>query len=154
MKGFIYLMGILLITGCGEGTKQETNEDTAAAVQTVTEKIPLKRSEVKPDAVATHSEKIANPLNDWKFAVNIFETENTFRYLMKIEYEEMRAQDTLKIPNFGIEPKVEIRKGDEPQTCIVGFIDKENKFREYKKVSAKNNNLKITTLKRYAVYEK
>jgi hypothetical protein len=73
---------------------------------------------------------------------------------MKLEYEEMREQDTLKIPNLGFEPKLEIRKGDEKYSCIIGFIDNKNQFREYKKVVASNNNLKVTTLKHYGVYLK
>jgi len=73
---------------------------------------------------------------------------------MKLEYEEMKEKDTLKIPNLGFEPKLEIRKGPEPNSCIIGFIDNKNQFREYKKVAAKNNNLKVTTLKHYGVYLK
>ena len=154
MKRLVYFIAAATLTGCGETAPKQPAGDTTATVRSVTETVPLKRADVKKAAVASHSEKIANPLNDWKFAVQVFETENTFRYLMKIEYEEMREQDTLKIPNLGFEPRVEIRKGDEPQTCIIGFLDKEDKFREYKKVSARNNNLKITTLRHYAVYQK
>jgi hypothetical protein len=73
---------------------------------------------------------------------------------MRLEYEEMKEKDTLKIPNLGFQPRLEIHKGDEPYSCIIGFLDKENKFREYKKVIAKNNNLKVITLKHYAVYAK
>jgi hypothetical protein len=123
-------------------------------VRSVTDMVPEERTEVNKTAVASYSEKIKNPLNDWRFKVELFETPKTFSYLMTLEYEEMREKDTLKIPNLGFPPKPEIRKGDEPNSCIIGFLDKENKFREYKKVSAKNNNLKVTTLKHYRVYAK
>ena len=116
--------------------------------------ISPERANVKAEPIATYTEKIINPLNDWRFQVQLFETPQTFRFLMKLEYEEMKEKDTLKIPNLGFEPKLEIRKGPEPNSCIIGFIDNKNQFREYKKVAAKNNNLKVTTLKHYGVYLK
>ncbi len=143
-----------IFSACGDTTGPAPTTATATAATPADKKVALKRTTVKKEAIAAYSEKIPNPLNDWRFGVKLFETENTFRYLMKIEYEEMREQDTLKIPNLGFEPKIEIRKGDESQSCIIGFIDNKNVFREYKKVIAKNNNLKVTTLKHYAVYEK
>jgi len=90
-------------------------------------------------------------LNDWKFAVNIYETKETFHYLMKMQYMELRADDTLKIPNFGTAPKIEIKQGSEPLSCIVGFLDKNNQFKEYKLVSIKDKNLSVHILHRYAV---
>jgi hypothetical protein len=93
-------------------------------------------------------------LNDWRFRVQLFETKKTFHYLMTLEFEEMRERDTIELPNFGVAPKPAIQKGPTEYSCIIGFMDKENKFREYKKVSARNNNIKVTTLKRYGVYLK
>jgi hypothetical protein len=60
------------------------------------------------------------------------------------------VEDTLKIPNFGIMPKVEIQKGEKEQSCIIGFLDKNGVFKEYKLVRIKNEQLKISTLKYYA----
>jgi len=109
------------------------------------------RDEVRKDAVATYSEKTDNPLNDWYFKVQLFETENTFHYLMKLQFEEIRGEDTLKLPNFGRTPEPVIKKGDEKYSCIIGFLDKENKFREYKKAYVKDNVLKVTTIRHYSV---
>ena len=71
---------------------------------------------------------------------------------MKIKFEELEAADTLIIPDLHIQPMVELQPGKEKFSCIVGFKDKEQKFREYKKVSIENNQLKISILKRYGVY--
>jgi hypothetical protein len=157
MRQIIVILGtIISLSSCGGGAGETENpvSDTPATRKTVADLVPPNRAEVKKEAVATYTEKIANPLNDWKFQVSLYETSKTFRYLMRLEYEEMKEKDTLKIPNLGFEPRLEIHKGDEPYSCIIGFLDKENKFREYKKVIAKNNNLRVITLRHYAVYAK
>jgi hypothetical protein len=64
---------------------------------------------------------------------------------------ELKETDTLKVPNISIEPKIEIRKGSDDYSCIVGFFDRSNNFKEYKLVSAKDGKLKITVLHHYGV---
>ncbi|MBS1668973.1 MAG: hypothetical protein JST58_16480 [Bacteroidetes bacterium] len=114
--------------------------------------IPEFRKEVKPDAVASYKEKTDNPLNDWYFSVSIYETPTTFNYLMKLQFEEIRGEDTLRLPNLGIYPKPMIQKGKNKYSCIIGFMDANNQFREYKLVHVENgNNLKVTTLKHYSL---
>jgi hypothetical protein len=135
-------------------TKQQAGNDSAVQAGSVADLVPAARAEVKNEPVATYTEKVKNPLNDWKFQVQLFETPKTFRFLMKLEYEEMNETDTLKIPNLGFEPKLKIIKGDEPYSCIIGFLDNKDEFREYKKVIASNNRLRVVTLKHYAVYMK
>lgn len=150
---------ILLITvfffSCNDtgGKAPAGKEDTVAKSTSITDLVPQERATVKKEPVATFTQKIKNPLNDWKFQVQLFETSKTFRYLMRLEYEEMKEIDTLKIPNLGFEPRLQIMKGEEPNSCIIGFLDKKDQFREYKKVIAKDNHLKVTTLKHYAVRE-
>ena len=155
MKLILSLLTVLALLSCNQSSQPgaERSNDSNT-VETAADDVPLERATVKAEPVATFTEKVENPLNNWRFQVKLFETPQTFRYLMKMEYEEMREQDTLKIPNLGFEPKLEIRKGSEQYSCIIGFIDNKNQFREYKKVAAKNNNLKVTTLKRYGVYLK
>lgn len=111
--------------------------------------IPPFRSIVKKDAVASFVQKTDNPLNDWYFKVTIFETPKTFHFLMKMQYEEIRGLDTLKLPNLGVQPEVQIKKGPDPFSCIIGFLDKDKQFKEYKKVFVKNNVLKVVTLNHY-----
>ena len=113
--------------------------------------IPEFRKEIRSEAIATYKEKTDNPLNDWYFRVSLYETSRTFHYLVKLEYEEIRGTDTLKLPNFGTLPRPVIQKGPDKYSCIIGFLDKENKFREYKKVYVKNNSLKVTAIKHYSV---
>ena len=151
---FIFLM--LFTAACNDSTNQSSQsagnpvEDSVISPLT---KVSLERETVADTAVARYSKRTDDPLNDWYFRVSVFETRNTFHYLMKLQFEEIRGEDTLKIPNLGFEPKVEIRKGPEKYSCIIGFLDKENAFREYKKVYVKNNALKVTTLRHYAVRE-
>lgn len=128
-----------------------TTAETESKVLSPVDTISLTRSEIKKEAVATFSKKTDNPLNDWYFRVNIYETPSTFKYLMRMQFEEIRGDDTLKIPNLGIEPKPVIKPGKEQYSCIVGFLDKDGNFREYKKVYVKNNSLKVTTIRHYSV---
>ena len=147
---------VVMVTACGDSTGKEgrAQNDSASKIVSVADLVPADRATVKKEPVATYSEKVKNPLNDWRFQVQLFETPKTFRYLMKLEYEEMRESDTLKIPNLGFEPRLKIIKGEEPHSCIIGFLDKKDQFREYKKVIATNNRLRVITLKHYAVYMK
>jgi hypothetical protein len=114
--------------------------------------IPEYRKEIKAEAVDSFSEKTDNPLNDWYFSVKLFETPKTFQYLIKMKFEELSAEDILRLPDFGIQPKPVLKKGNDKYSCIIGFMDTDNKFREYKLVHVENGNqLKITTLKHYSV---
>jgi len=114
--------------------------------------IPEFRKEIKKEPVIEYKEKTDNPLNNWYFSVKLYETQKTYYYLMKLQFEEVKGEDTLKLPNFGYEPKPVIQKGKDKYSCIVGFMDDQNKFREYKLVHVEDgDHLKVTTLKHYAV---
>lgn len=145
----------LLVMACEQGKKEaavvpDAPKDTV--INKVT-RIPLERDSVKKEPVAEYRVRTENPLNDWYFQVRLYETPKTFQYLIKLQYEEIYGQDTLRLPNFGTLPQPVIQKGTEPYSCIIGFMDKENKFREYKKVFVKENTLKIVALKHYGVRE-
>ncbi|HLX92724.1 MAG TPA: hypothetical protein VKR32_13630 [Puia sp.] len=120
------------------------------------ERVPMYRSIVKKDPVAEYEKKVDNNLNDWKFSVKLYETSKTFYYLIIMQYEEVRGEDTLRLPNLGSSPKPAIVPGKERFSCIVGFMDIQNQFNDYKLISVENGNLKVTTLKHYtgAVYTK
>jgi hypothetical protein len=100
----------------------------------VNDTISETRNNAKSGAVASYSEPVKDKLNNWKFSVDAFETNQTFKYLLKIQYKELRVEDTLTVPNFGIQPTVALQKGPEDLSCIVGFKGKEDEFKEYKKV--------------------
>jgi hypothetical protein len=157
MKKRNLLLCCLLAAGCRETAPKETAKGSAAAKSTTAaetppaEKIPLYRTTVSTGPVAEYKQKTENPLNDWYFSVRLYETSKTFQYVMKLKYEEMEGEDTLFLPNVGTMPKPVIQKGEEKYSCIVGFMDNHDQFREYKKVHVKNDELKVTSLKHYSV---
>lgn len=154
MKRRNLLLCCLLAAGCRETTPNNEAKavaDKPAAVESPAEKIPLDRTTVNKEPVAEHKEKTDNPLNDWYFSVKVYETPRTFDYVMKCKYEELEGEDTLHLPNMGAAPKPVIQKGEDKYSCIVGFMDNNNQFREYKKVYVKNDQLKVTSLKHYSV---
>lgn len=157
MKKNMYLVCFLIIAACNESPTESINkEDTALRKQAPVvinpaDKIPLYRDSVKTAPIAQYKERTDNPLNDWYFSVQLYETSKTFHYRMHLRFEEIEGDDTLKLPNFGTLPEPVIQKGPEKYSCIVGFKDKEGNFREYKKVYVKNDHLKVTALKHYAV---
>lgn len=158
MKRRNLLLCCLLAAGCHETTPKEAvpkadeAKSTAPAIKAPpAEKIPLYRTTVNPEPVAEHKVKTDNPLNDWYFSVKLYETPKTFQYIMKVKYEELEGDDTLKLPNMGTPPKPVIQKGEDKYSCIVGFMDNHDQFREYKKVYVKNDQLKVTSLKHYSV---
>lgn len=154
MKQILFFFICVISISCNDqsNTTSVNNSDKKDSVVIVTnDPISTTRDVVNPKPVASFSKKVPDELNDWKFAVNIYETKETFHYLMKMQYMELAAEDTLKIPNFGTMPKVEIKPGSDTYSCIIGFLDKQNFFREYKLVSAKDDNLSVKILHRYSV---
>lgn len=150
MKHYSFLLLLALL--CCKKPKNSDEASTASngePTKAINDTIPLTREKVENSPIASYSEKVKDPLNDWRLAVDIYETKQTFKFLMKIEYMVQEAEDTLTIPNFGIMPKVEIRKGPEKESCIVGFLDKQGEFKEYKLIALKDKQLKISTLKYY-----
>lgn len=147
MKHYYFLF-LISLYACNTKTDSKNSDDQSVTV--LNDTIPLTREHVQSAAVANYSEKVKDPLNDWEFAVSIFETKATFDFLVKVKYMELDAEDTLHVPNFGIMPKVELRKGPDDQSCIIGFLDKENAFRSQKLVAVKNKQLKISTIRHYA----
>jgi len=115
------------------------------------DRIPAERSTVNPNPVKTYHETIKSFETTDQFVVSLYETKETFHYLIKFEYKNLEAEDTLKVPNFGTQPSVEIVKGETRPSCIVGFFDKDKKFRESKLIYFENNHLKVHVLKRYGV---
>jgi hypothetical protein len=112
------------------------------------------RQEVQKQAVAVYDVPLKNDLNNWHFTVKLFETKQRFHYLADITYQEMNVSDTIRFPNFGIEPKPQIKKGTSDEECMIGFLDKEDRFREFVKVFVDNGQLRMKQVKQYAVYTK
>ncbi|CAN5431242.1 hypothetical protein BH10BAC2_BH10BAC2_49720 [soil metagenome] len=154
MKRLMFFSLLIIFSSCDNESSIVVENPTKDSVVNK-EPVPEMRTTVNTKPVASFSKKVPDELNDWKFAVNIYETKETFHYLMKMQYMELTAEDTLKIPNFGIVPNIEVKAGKEPYSCIIGFLDKQNVFKEYKLVTAKEGNLSVRILHRYAavIYE-
>jgi hypothetical protein len=149
MKNLITIIVVALLVSCNANSNKTSSEDSVVRKY---ENIPAERKIVNPNPVKTYEDTIKSFETTDEFKVAIYETKKTFHYLMKIEYKQMEVEDTLKVPNFGIQPAIEIVKGDSIQpSCIVGFKDEKNQFRESKLIYFDNDRLGVKVLKHYAV---
>jgi len=148
MKIFILAAIILLVIACGQQAGNNPKNDSNAG--TNTSSVNLNRDNPKPEATQQYEQKVKDDLNNWFFRVKLYETEKRFTYRISLQYEEVSGEDEITFPNLGTDPKPLIKKGAGDYECIIGFMDKEDNFREYKKVHVLDGNLKITTLKSYA----
>jgi hypothetical protein len=124
--------------------------DSSAAAAFV--HVPEFRQQVKKEPVAEYKENLNDGLNkDWVFSVRLFETSKTLEYRVSMRYEELEGEDTLKLPDLGAAPRPVIQKGKEEHSCMIGFMDNDNQFREYKLVYEKGDQLGIKAVKHYAV---
>lgn len=159
MRLILFVLSCYCLIGCGESAGPANTDSGNNGKDSVQEpvvvnaaaSIPMYRDSIGKEPVAGYRVKTDNPLNDWYFSVRLYETKKTFYYLMRLEFEEIDGTDTLKLPNFGTYPQPVVRKGPERYSCIVGFLDKDQQFREYKKVYVVGDRLKVTALKHYAV---
>ncbi len=147
-----------VLLACQQNQPSEAPNETATNSNTVEKKvhsasksISSVRKVVKQDAVDNFSKKVPDSLNDWSFAVDAFETKSTFNYLLKIKYKEIRVSDSIRLPNFGIEPQIKLTEGKEPFSCLVGFIDKKGTFRDMRKIFIENDQLRIKSTHHYKV---
>jgi hypothetical protein len=138
-----------IFAGCANPSDRD---ETAAEESTqAPAAIPDLRDSVAAQPAASFRKKTTNDLNDWYFSVDLFETRKRFEYVVKMRYEEATGVDTISFPNLGEEPRPVLQQGKSDFSCVIGFLDKEGTFREYKEVSFAKDRLKITTLKYYAV---
>jgi hypothetical protein len=138
---------IFFIISCGEKDKQAGKQTDKISNDT----IPAVRKNVNKKTVASFIIPMGDPKLDRKFGVEIYETSETFKYLLVMYNDGTIQDDTLAVPNFGTWPTVKVKPGEEKLSCIIGFLDNKNEFREFKKLYIKNNELKLSILKRYGV---
>jgi hypothetical protein len=148
---YCYLFFTLFIFACNNSnTLQSKNSgDTTSFVTNDT--VPEGRAIVSKSPVASYMVPVGNRVLKQNFGVQVYETPLTFQYLLRMQFGGMIEMDTLKIPNFGIQPVVEVRPGKDKLSCIIGFLDKKKEFKEYKMLTAKGNQMKLIVLKRYYV---
>jgi len=145
---FLYsLLLVIVVASCNNATDAGKEAPKKDSVISLNDTIPLKREKVSSNPVAVFNEN----KGDAGINVKVFETAKTFSYLLKVKYHGHDIADTLNIPNFGIWPKIEIKKADVDKACIVGFLDNKGAFKEYKLIAANGDKLNIKILKRYAV---
>lgn len=152
-----YLAGALLLYACGSKVqKKAENATDTMAVGSPQDRVPEFRTSIKKEPVAEYKQKVNNQLNDWYFAVKVYETSKTLNYLIKMQYEEVKGEDTLKLPNLGAILTPVIVPGKDKFSCTVGFMDLQNKFEDCKMVSIENGDIKLTAIKHYfgAAYRK
>src|SRR4051794_9198498 len=148
---YISLFFVLSILSCTEKSPKQRGGASSDTSYTSNDTIPLVRRQISQSPVASYMIPINNPVLQQYFGVKVYETQQTFQYLLKMQYEGMIETDTLKVPNFGTWPVVEVKKGKEKLSCIIGFLDKEKNFKEYKMLSAKDDKLRLLTLRSYGV---
>ncbi len=150
MKVFKILLPlyVVLYFSCAEKSKS-VNDVNANSVSNDT--IPELRKSINKKPVAAYIVPMGNPKLDRKFGVEVFETANTFKFLLKMYYDGITENDTITIPNFGITPVVKAKAGNEKLSCIIGFLDRKNDFKEYKLLCLKGGNLRLSTIKYYGV---
>jgi len=150
--GFLSLV-IVVLFACNSSKNNElqSTDENDTTTYITNDTIPNFRKVVSANAVASFSKKIPDELNNWVFAINVYETKETFKYNMRIHYKEMTVIDSLRIPNFGIMPKIMLQDGKEPLSCIIGFADKKGNFKEYRKAFIDKDRLRIISLKSYFV---
>jgi hypothetical protein len=152
-NGMIGCLLILALTFCACNNPSTSSSNTDSSSIDVSNIDPV-RTDVKPDPVASYDYPIPKDLNGWHFTISLKETKQRFNYLLDMQYQETTGQDTIRFPNFGFEPEPQIKKGSNDLECIIGFLDKEKKFRDFIKVFIDNGQLRMKTLKQYAVYQK
>ncbi len=152
MKAIYVASLIVLFLSCNTNTAN--NKSAEDSVVYVTDKIPETRSNINPKPVKTYNETVKSFETTDQFKVSLFETKETFHYLIKISYKNLDAEDTLNVPNFGETPSVEIVKGDKRPSCIVGFLDNNKQFRESKLIFFEGNKIEVHVLKHYGVFAK
>lgn len=152
-KKCLLFSAIISVAACNSTNNKELQsvnvEDTSTYITNDT--ISNYRKTINPKPVTSFSKNVPDELNKWVFSIDVYETKETFKYLMRIKYKELAITDSLRIPNFGMLPKVVLQNGKEPLSCIIGFADKKGDFKEYRKAFIDNDKLRIVSLKSYFV---
>lgn len=148
---YSYLFIVLWLVSCADNGLRGKNEIAASSTSFVTnDTVSTIRDVVSRKPVASYVVPVNDPKLERTFGVNVYETSHTFEFLLKMHYEAMEITDTLKVPNFGVLPTIKINRGKDNLSCIVGFLDKKNEFKEYKMVTVKGDKMRLVVLKRYS----
>ena len=153
MKAFLYSGLLIFIIGCN-ATENKQNDIKVDSIVIKAPSVSAEREQPSKKPVATYAMPIDDGmgnLNNWKFAVNIYETTKTFNYKVNVQYKEIRSTEIIQIPNFNTMPEVSIKPGKTGLDCMIVFNDAKGLFKEYIQVSVKNEQLKVKKVNSYAV---
>jgi len=145
----LVLLSLLAFAASCNHTQKKSDAPEKRVV--VNDTIPSERTNVNPKSVATYTVSVPDALNQFKFAVKLYETPLRFRFRVAVTYKMLDVKDSVDIPNFGYQPKVDVRKLDNDLSCMIGFYDAKGTFMDLKKVEVVDNQLKIRQVKRYGV---
>lgn len=154
------LFSLLLFSAChsSNGDQRAPGKDTLLVDAANPQLPPLRqnpefRAQVKKEPVAEYKEKTGDPLNNGDFFVRLYQTQKTMYYRAEIGFEGLPGEDTIKLPDLGVEPHPMLQKGKDRYSCIIGFLDNDHQFRELKLVfvTDRGKQLKITTLRHWIV---
>lgn len=150
-----FLTSVLFILFChipasGQRARKDTFlVDPSKPVLPPPRENPEQRAHVKKEAVAEYREK--TKLGE--FVVRMYQTSRTMYYRIDVDFEGLPGSDTVHLPDLGTEPRPAVQKGATDKSCLVGFLDNDNQFREVKLVfvTPKGNQFKITTVRHWHV---
>lgn len=136
MKKLVVIAAVVLAS-CGE--KNPNNN----------EPFVKERATVNPAAV---KEYVAGA-DTAQFKVQLFEQKESLNYEVKFSFKDASSEKIFTLPNMGIMPKPELKKGADDLSCIIGFYDADSAFMEYRLVKVENGSLFYRHLKEYQVEE-
>ena len=153
---FILSSVLLIFVGRNATAQERPSKDTirldpSNPVLPAPKKNAEDRSKSKKEAVAEYREPTGHAHGN--FVVKLYETSKTMSYRIDVDYEGLPGDDTVRLPDLGTMPRPVLKKGSTPLSCIIGFLDNDNLFREVKLVyvTPKGNQFKITTLRHWHV---
>jgi hypothetical protein len=152
MKAQLYFFILILLISCQQPESNQLVKNDTIRIKP----IGIAEDRVNPSKkpIATYTVPVddgVGNLNNWKFAVNIYETSKTFAYKINFEYKEIKSSQTIQIPNFNTMPVVSIKPGKSALDCMIGFNDAKGLFKDYIQVNVKNEQLKVKKVNSYAV---
>ena len=153
---FILLAVLLIFTVRNASAQERARKDTfridpSNPVFPSPRRNPEDRSKIKKEPVVEYHEPTGHFHGN--FVVKLYETSKTMHYRVEVDYEGLPGDDTVRFPDLGTIPRPVLKKGSTPLSCIIGFLDNDNLFREVKLVyvTPKGNQFKITTLRHWHV---
>lgn len=147
---FLPLFALLAISGfhCKNNASEKKEETFRPSEEQPAPAISPDRTDVRKEPAAQYVEDLPG---GFQYKAELFETPKTFSYVLKLKYQEFTAEDTVRLPDFGIMPEPVLQKGEGKNVILLGFKDKKGAFREYKTITATDDKLSVKTSKYYTV---